>query len=275
MPKKNTDEGAPPEAAPNFETFDEIGLSEPLSDRSRMLAMKFQRRSNREPSRAARRPRSDRPGADGHRQDGRVRASAPRRIDLRRTRSQALVLAPTRELALQVSRGLSTRMQSISARARAPGLRRTADDRAVRPPAAGVHVVVGTPGRVHGPPAARHAGASRHSSASSSTKPTRCCAMGFIDDVDGSSARLPEGVQTALFSATMPREIARVADSHLRDAVEIRIRAQDAHGSDDRSSSYLNVSEQRKARRARRASSKPKSRRRDHLRATRRRARRS
>ena len=49
--------------------------------------------------------------------------------------------------------------------------------------------------------------------------------MGFIDDVEEILKHTPEGKQTALFSATMPKEVLQVARRHMKDPVEIRIKS--------------------------------------------------
>jgi ATP-dependent RNA helicase DeaD len=80
----------------------------------------------------------------------------------------------------------------------------------------GVHVVVGTPGRVmdhvrRGTLGFEALGVLVLDEADEMLR------MGFIDDVEWLLARMPASRQTALFSATMPREIRRIAERHLRD----------------------------------------------------------
>src|SRR3546814_5497515 len=50
--------------------------------------------------------------------------------------------------------------------------------------------------------------------------------MGFIDDVETVLKKVPEQRQVALFSATMPAQIKRIAQTYLKDPVEIAIKAQ-------------------------------------------------
>ena len=47
--------------------------------------------------------------------------------------------------------------------------------------------------------------------------------MGFIDDVEQILEHTPDERQTALFSATMPKEVLKIARRHLRDPVEVRL----------------------------------------------------
>jgi ATP-dependent RNA helicase DeaD len=138
-------------------------------------------------------------------------------------RPQALVLAPTRELALQVTEAL----KSFSAEALRivtvyGGAPYGTQLRALRD---GVEVVVGTPGRIIDL-------LERGSLVLSEIKllvldeADEMLKMGFIDDVERVLADTPEGRQVALFSATMPEPIRRVAERWLKTPVE----AADAKG---------------------------------------------
>ena len=146
------------------------------------------------------------------------------RLDLRKSKPQALVLAPTRELAIQVAEAFQRYATHIpgfrvlpiyGGQAYGPqlsGLRR------------GVHVVVGTPGRVID-----------HLERGSLDLSELTCLvldeademlrMGFIDDVEAVLKKTPPTRQIALFSATMPTQIRRIAQNHLREPVEITIKS--------------------------------------------------
>ena len=145
-------------------------------------------------------------------------------IDLARAKPQALVLAPTRELAIQVAEAFqryATHMPGFhvlpiyGGQAYGPqlaGLRR------------GVHVVVGTPGRV-----IDHLERGSLDLSQLNTlvldEADEMLRMGFIDDVEAVLAKTPPTRRIALFSATMPAPIRRIANAHLRDPVEITIRS--------------------------------------------------
>jgi ATP-dependent RNA helicase DeaD len=88
----------------------------------------------------------------------------------------------------------------------------------------GVHVVVGTPGRIQDH-LRRGTLALGHLKAVVLDEADEMLRMGFIDDVEAILRHAPEGRQVALFSATMPEPIRRVAQTHLRDPVEVRIKA--------------------------------------------------
>src|SRR5690606_13028671 len=88
----------------------------------------------------------------------------------------------------------------------------------------GVHVVVGTPGRV----------IDHLTRGSLDLSELRCLVldeademlrMGFIDDVETVLKKTPETRQVALFSATMPAQIRRIAQTYLKDPVEIAIKS--------------------------------------------------
>ncbi|WP_420111864.1 DEAD/DEAH box helicase, partial [Pseudactinotalea sp.] len=131
---------------------------------------------------------------------------------------QALVLTPTRELALQVSEALRT-MAPLKARVLAiyggapfgPQLRQLTE---------GVDVVVGTPGRVID---LINRGALEVSTVQTLVldEADEMLRMGFAEEVATILEGTPPTRQTALFSATMPSEIRRVARTHMTDPVEV------------------------------------------------------
>ncbi|KUJ81454.1 ATP-dependent RNA helicase [Microbulbifer flavimaris] len=144
-------------------------------------------------------------------------------LDVSNKRPQALVLAPTRELAIQVAEACQSYAQNLKGFHVAP-IYGGADYRGqMKQLQRGVQLVVGTPGRVMD-----HM---RRGSLDLSNLKTlvldeadEMLRMGFIDDVQWVLEQLPEQRQIALFSATMPREIARIARDHLHDPVEVKIK---------------------------------------------------
>jgi ATP-dependent RNA helicase DeaD len=135
---------------------------------------------------------------------------------------QALVLVPTRELALQVAQAIHTYGRHLR---QAAVLAIYGGDSMVRQIARlerGVQVVVGTPGRVldHIRRGSLQLGEVRTVVLDEADEMLR---MGFIEDVESILSNTPEGRQTALFSATMPPEIQRVARNHLRSPVRVAI----------------------------------------------------
>jgi ATP-dependent RNA helicase DeaD len=137
---------------------------------------------------------------------------------------RALILTPTRELALQVSqalRDLARHAPSVKIATIYGGAPYGPQMRALR---RGASVVVGTPGRV----------TDHHERGSLDLSSVEIFAldeademlrMGFIDAVDALMNATPDDRQVALFSATMPPPIRRVADKHLKNPVEIQVEA--------------------------------------------------
>ncbi|MTD37946.1 DEAD/DEAH family ATP-dependent RNA helicase [Erwinia sp. CPCC 100877] len=135
---------------------------------------------------------------------------------------QLLVLAPTRELAVQVAEAcndFSKHMRGVQVLALYGGQRYDVQLRALRQ---GPQIVVGTPGRL-----LDHL--KRGTLDLSSLKglvldeADEMLRMGFIEDVETIMAQIPEGHQTALFSATMPEAIRRITKRFMKDPQEVRI----------------------------------------------------
>ncbi|MFT4187101.1 MAG: DEAD/DEAH box helicase [Aeromicrobium sp.] len=145
-------------------------------------------------------------------------------LDPDRAETQALILAPTRELALQVADAV------ISYAAKLPGIRvlpvyggqgYAAQLRGLE---RGAHVVVGTPGRVidHLDRGSLELSGLTHLVLDEADE---MLTMGFAEDVDRILADTPDDKQVALFSATMPPAIRRMAKKHLTDPVDVSIDA--------------------------------------------------
>jgi len=144
------------------------------------------------------------------------------RLDLQRTLPQVLVLAPTRELAIQVAEAFQKYARHLPGFHVLP-LYGGSDYRGqFRQLQRGVHVVVGTPGRVMD-----HMRRGSLDLASLQTlvldEADEMLRMGFIDDVQWILEQTPAQRQIALFSATMPQAIRRIARRHLTDPREVSI----------------------------------------------------
>jgi ATP-dependent RNA helicase DeaD len=137
---------------------------------------------------------------------------------------QALVLAPTRELAIQVAEAFQRYAEKVpgfhvlpiyggqSYGPQLAGLRRGAD------------VVVGTPGRIidHLDKGTLNLG---HLTTLVLDEADEMLRMGFIDDVERVLSLMPDDCQVALFSATMPPAIRRIAQQYLENPEEVTIRS--------------------------------------------------
>ncbi|MCU1593521.1 MAG: heavy metal transporter [Frankiales bacterium] len=138
----------------------------------------------------------------------------------------ALVLAPTRELAVQVAEAVTRYGATIGARVLAVygGQPITPQLKALQK---GVDIVVGTPGRV-----VDHL--NRGSLKLTDLKVVvldeadEMFDMGFADEIEAILAALPLERQTVLFSATMPPKIARMARKHQKNAVQIQVEREKA-----------------------------------------------
>src|ERR687890_1175131 len=141
------------------------------------------------------------------------------RLDLRQKSPQALVLAPTRELALQVSEAFERYAAHLPGVHVLPiyggqgyGVQLSALRR-------GVHVVVGTPGRImdHLDKGTLDLGRLRYLVLEEADEMLK---MGFAEDVEKILADTPDTKQVALFSATMPKQIRNLSQKYLHDPVE-------------------------------------------------------
>ena len=145
------------------------------------------------------------------------------RIDMQRRQVQVLVLAPTRELAIQVAEAFQRYAVYIPGFHVLPIYGGQAYDGQLRSLKRGVHVVVGTPGRVMDH-MRRKTLRLDNLSCLVLDEADEMLHMGFIDDVEWILEQTPENHQTALFSATMPDPIRRIAEKHLRDPAQISIK---------------------------------------------------
>jgi ATP-dependent RNA helicase DeaD len=146
------------------------------------------------------------------------------RLDLAQKSPQVLVLAPTRELALQVSEAFEKYAAHIKGLHVLPvyggqgyGVQLSALRR-------GVHVVVGTPGRVmdHLEKGTLDLSELRFVVLDEADEMLN---MGFAEDVEQILSGTPADKQVALFSATMPPQIRRIVKQHAPNATEIKVKA--------------------------------------------------
>lgn len=140
---------------------------------------------------------------------------------------QALILAPTRELAIQVGAHIETLASRLNntrvtvlcgGHDYRPQLKKLKD---------GAQIVVGTPGRI-----LDHLERGTLQLGNLSTfvldEADEMLRMGFIEDVETILAKLPEKRQIALFSATMPTRIRQIANRYLNDPISVEIRMETA-----------------------------------------------
>jgi len=141
--------------------------------------------------------------------------------------TQLLILAPTRELAIQVAEACQQYAKHLKGVSVLPIYGGQSYSIQLKQLKRGAQVVVGTPGRVMD-----HM---RRKTLSLDTlqalvldEADEMLRMGFIDDVKWVLEQSPPDRQIALFSATMPREVKKVADQHLQNPVHIKIASKTA-----------------------------------------------
>jgi ATP-dependent RNA helicase DeaD len=134
---------------------------------------------------------------------------------------QSLVLTPTRELAVQVSEAISRYGKYCDTRA-LPIYGGQSIDLQLRALRRGVHIVVGTPGRLldHMRRGTLDLSAVRTIVLDEADEMLN---MGFIEDIEAILQAVPETRQTALFSATMPHEIVALAQRYMRTPEQIKV----------------------------------------------------
>lgn len=143
-------------------------------------------------------------------------------LDLRQRHPQVLVLAPTRELAIQVAEAFQTYAHFLSDFHILPIYGGQAYDKQIQALKRGVQVIVGTPGRVmdHMRKGTLKLDRIKHLVLDEADEMLR---MGFIDDVEWILSHTPSDRQIALFSATMPKAIAKVANTYLNNPEHVKI----------------------------------------------------
>ncbi len=166
------------------------------------------------------------------------------RLDVDSKHTQALVLAPTRELALQVAEAFgryAARMPGVTVLPIYGGQSYTVQLAGLR---RGAQVVVGTPGRVidH---LERGTLDLSHLDYLVLDEADEMLQMGFAEDVERILADTPEYKQVALFSATMPPAIRRITSRYLHDPVEVTVKSKTATA-ENITQRYVQVSGPRK-----------------------------
>ncbi len=145
------------------------------------------------------------------------------RINIKKAEPQVLVLAPTRELAIQVAEAFQRYASQIKGFHVLPIYGGQEYSTQLRQLKRGAHVIVGTPGRVmdHMRKGTLKLDALECLVLDEADEMLR---MGFIDDVEWVLEQTPAQRQIALFSATMPSVIRKIAKNHLNNPAEVTIK---------------------------------------------------
>lgn len=166
------------------------------------------------------------------------------RVDMKQRDPQLLVLAPTRELAIQVAEACQSYAKNLKDFHVLPIYGGQSYTNQLRQLKRGVQVIVGTPGRVMDH---MRKGTLKVDNLQALVldEADEMLRMGFIDDVEWVLEQIPDESQIALFSATMPNVIRDVARRHLKQPKEIKIETKTSTASTIRQR-YLQVSGPRK-----------------------------
>lgn len=147
------------------------------------------------------------------------------KLDLKQKQPQGLILAPTRELAIQVAEALQSYAKHLSGFHVTPIYGGQSFSQQLKAIKRGVHVIVGTPGRMMD-----------HMRRGTITldnihslvldEADEMLNMGFLEDVKWILEQLPTDYQKALFSATMPKSILQIAKTYLNDPEYVKVKSQ-------------------------------------------------
>jgi ATP-dependent RNA helicase DeaD len=166
------------------------------------------------------------------------------KIDLSSNTTQALIIAPTRELAMQVAEAIQSYAKNLAGFHVLPIYGGQEYSRQIKALKRGPHVVVGTPGRLMD-----HLRRGTLSIENTHTvvldEADEMLKMGFIDDVTWILDQIKTKPQTALFSATMPKVIQNIAKNYLKDPEKVIIKAQKSTA-DNIEQFYLSIAPKRK-----------------------------
>lgn len=140
---------------------------------------------------------------------------------------QALILAPTRELCIQLTKDLQNYSKYIKGMEVVPVYGGANIQTQLRALKKGAHIIVATPGRM--------VDLMKRKAANISAVKTvvldeadEMLNMGFREELDSILEKTPEDKRTLLFSATMPKEVARIAKNYMSEPVKITIGKQNA-----------------------------------------------
>ena len=158
--------------------------------------------------------------------------------------AQILVLAPTRELALQVAEAMESFAENLSHLRVVAVYGGTGYGEQIKEFKRGAQIVVGTPGRIMDHIEKGYLKLD-HLQALVLDEADEMLSMGFIDDIKWILEHTPAERQTALFSATMPKPIQRLAENHMQDPVKITIKVK-AENSPNIRQHYIKVRQHEK-----------------------------
>ncbi len=140
---------------------------------------------------------------------------------------QMLVLSPTRELCMQITRDLENYSKFLDGMSIVAVYGGAPIDKQINSLRRGAHIVVATPGRIHDLVRRKKVDLSKINSLVLD-EADEMLKMGFREDVDAILADTPKDKNTLLFSATMSNEISAIARNYMKDPVEITMGTKNA-----------------------------------------------
>jgi len=149
------------------------------------------------------------------------------RINVNDKSTSALILSPTRELCIQITNDMQNfakYKKGLNIVAVYGGARIDSQIKAIK---AGAHIVVATPGRMNDLLNRKTANLSKVATVVLD-EADEMLNMGFRDELDAILEKTPAEKRTLLFSATMSKEVARIAGNYMKDPVEVRVGKQNS-----------------------------------------------
>ncbi len=143
-------------------------------------------------------------------------------IDVNEKKTQSIILAPTRELCIQIAKDIEKYSKYLKNMNVVPVYGGTSIDTQIRALNKGAQIVVGTPGRTLDLIKRRKLRL-QNVQWLVLDEADEMLNMGFKDELDQILSETPDYKQTLLFSATMPKEVARIAREYMKDTKEIKI----------------------------------------------------
>jgi len=147
--------------------------------------------------------------------------------DLRQNSVQALILAPTRELCIQITKDLQNYSKYMKELDIVPVYGGANIQTQIKALKKGAHIIVATPGRMLDL-INRKAAKITQVKTVVLDEADEMLNMGFREELDAILAKTPDDKRTLLFSATMPKEVARIAKNYMHNPVQITIGKQNA-----------------------------------------------
>ena len=160
-------------------------------------------------------------------------------INMDDKQTQSIILAPTRELCIQIAKDLEIYSKYLKKLRVVPVYGGASIDTQIRALAKGAQIVVGTPGRTLDLISRRRLKL-QNVRWLVLDEADEMLNMGFKEELDNILSETPDNKQTLLFSATMPKEVARIAREYMKESKEIRVGEKNA-GAENVSHAYYTV----------------------------------